>query len=109
MFELTPENFQKFFEQAAKANTSAWTEQATYIEGLVKRNTDCFSSLASARMNSFKDMSKAESLNDAFETDRVFQKEVRSELGRLQDDNVKAWETLRDNLKAIYTPSAKAA
>ena len=109
MYELTPENFQKFFAQAAKANTDAWTEQTTYFEMLVKRNADCFSTLAAARMNSFKEMGQAKSLNEAFETDQAFQNEVRNKLSHLQEDNVKAWESLRDNLKEIYTPASKAA
>jgi len=39
MTELTTESIKQFFEQAAKANTDAWTSQASYFESLVKRNS----------------------------------------------------------------------
>jgi hypothetical protein len=108
MDQLTPESIQKFFEEAARANTNAWTAQFEYFDGLAKRNTGCFTTLADARMASFSEMSEAKTFNQAFEANLAFEEKFREELGRLQDDNVKAWEDLQDNLKTIYTP-AKAA
>jgi hypothetical protein len=108
MTELTPESIKQFFEQAAKANTDAWTTQATYFENLVKRNTECFKTLGEARMESFKEMSEATTFNQAFESNLAFEEKVREELADLQEKNTKSWESLLEQLTAIYTPAITA-
>ena len=108
MTELTPESIKDFFEQAAKANTDAWTSQASYFENLVKRNTECFTALGEARMDSFKEISEATTFNQAFESNLAFEEKVREELADLQEKNTKSWESLLEQLTAIYTPATTA-
>lgn len=108
MTEIKPEDIKQFFEKAAKANTEAWTTQAEYFEALVKRNTECFKELGEARMESFKEMSEATTFNQAFESNLAFEEKVREDLTALQEENVKAWESMLDQLKAIYTPAEPA-
>ena len=105
MNELTFENIQEFLEQSAKANKAAWESQAAYFDGLIKRNTECFKGLGEARVSSFKEMSEAQTFNQAFESNLAFEEKVREDLAALQEKNVKAWEGLLEDLKAIYTPS----
>lgn len=109
MNQLTPEGIRNFFEQAVKANTDAWTAQAGYFDEMVKRNTKCFTALADARITRFREMSEAKTFNQAFEANLAFEETLRDELGRLQDNNVKAWEALTANLKSIYTPAVTGA
>ena len=105
MTELTTETITEFFEQAAKANTDAWNSQATYFEALVKRNTECFKDLGEARVSSFKEMSEATTFNQAFESNLAFEEKVREDLANLQEKNTKSWESLLEQLTAIYTPA----
>ena len=105
--ELNLENIQKFFEQAAKANADAWTSQSAYFDGLIKRNIECFRGLGDARMSSFKEMSEAKTFNQAFESNLAFEEKLREDLSALQEENIKSWEGLMENLKAIYTPAPK--
>jgi len=107
--ELSFETIQKFFEQAAKANVDAWANQTAYFDGLVKRNVECFKGLGEARMNSFKEMSEAKTFNQAFESNLAFEEKLREDLSALQEENLKSWEGLMDNLKAIYTPAPEKA
>ena len=108
MTELTPDSIKEFFEQASKTNTDAWTTQAAYFENLVKRNTECFKTLGEARMESFKEMSEATTFNQAFESNLAFEEKVREELEGLQENNTKSWESLVEQLTAIYTPATTA-
>ena len=103
--ELTTEQVTEFFEQAAKVTTDAWNSQAAYFEALVKRNTDCFKDLGEARVASFKEMSEATTFNQAFESNLAFEEKVREDLASLQDKNTKSWESLLEQLTAIYTPA----
>ena len=105
MNELTLENIQEFIEQSAKANKEAWESQSAYFEGLIQRNTECFKGLGEARVASFKEMSEAQTFNQAFESNLAFEEKVREDLTALQEKNVKAWETMLDQLKTIYTPA----
>ena len=105
----TPDNIREFFEEAAKANLDAWNAQASYFDGLLKRNTKAFTTLADARMASFKEMSEAKTFNQAFEANLAFEDLFSEELQGLQENNTKAWEALMDNLKAVYTPVTEAA
>ena len=105
MNELSLENIQEFIEKSAKANKDAWDSQATYFEGLIQRNTECFKDLGEARVNSFKEMSEAQTFNQAFESNLAFEEKVREDLTALQEENIKAWESMLDQLKAIYTPA----
>ena len=112
--ELTTEQITEFFEQAAKVTTDAWNSQAAYFEALVKRNTDCFKDLGEARVASIKEMSEATTFNQAFESNLAFEEKVREDLANLEDKNTKSWESLLEQLTAIYTPAevkpqAKAA
>jgi hypothetical protein len=100
---LTPEKIQKFFEKVAKANVKAWQVQAKFFEGLVRRNTDCFKDLTEARMTSFKEMTEAKTFTQAFEANLAFEERVREDLGALQEDGIKAWETLAQDLQALYS------
>ena len=109
MNELTFENIQEFLEQSAKANKAAWDSQSAYFEGLIKRNTECFKGLGEARADSFKEMSEAQTFNQAFESNLAFEEKVREDLTALQEENVKAWESMLEDLKTIYTPAEKAA
>jgi cell division septation protein DedD len=105
MTELTTETITEFFEQAAKVNTDAWNSQATYFEALVKRNTECFKDLGESRVASFKEMSEATTFNQAFESNLAFEEKVREDLADLQEQNTKSWESLLEQLTAIYTPA----
>ncbi len=105
MTELTAEKITEFFEQAAKANTDAWNTQAAYFEALVKRNTECFKELGEARVESFKEMSEATTFNQAFESNLAFEEKVREDLAGLQEKNTKSWDSLLEQLTAIYTPA----
>ncbi len=105
MTELTAEKITEFFEQAAKANTDAWNSQVAYFEALVKRNTECFKDLGEARVDSFKEMSEATTFNQAFESNLAFEEKVREDLAGLQEKNTKSWDSLLEQLTAIYTPA----
>ena len=105
MTDLTAEKITEFFEQAAKVNTDAWNSQAAYFEALVKRNTECFKDLGEARVDSFKEMSEATTFNQAFESNLAFEEKVREDLASLQEKNTKSWESLLDQMTAIYTPA----
>jgi hypothetical protein len=105
MTELTAEKITEFFEQAAKVNTDAWNSQAAYFEALVKRNTECFKDLGEARVDSFKEMSEATTFNQAFESNLAFEEKVREDLANLQEKNTKSWESLLEQMTAIYTPA----
>ncbi len=105
MTEITPEDIKNFFEQAAKANTDAWTAQASYFEDLIKRNTECFTHLGEVRMESFKEMSEATTFNQTFESNLAFEENVREELAALQEKNTRSWEALIEQMTAIYTPA----
>jgi hypothetical protein len=107
--ELSLENIQKFFEQAAKTNADAWASQAAYFDGLVKRNADCFKGLGDARVSSLKEMSEAKTFNQVFESNLAFEEKLREDLSALQEENIKAWEALMEDLKGIYTPAPKKA
>jgi hypothetical protein len=105
MTDLTAEKITEFFEQAAKVNTDAWNSQATYFEALVKRNTECFKDLGEARVESFKEMSEATTFNQAFESNLAFEEKVREDLANLQEKNTRSWESLLEQMTAIYTPA----
>jgi gas vesicle protein len=109
MTQVTPENIKEFFEQAASAYGDAWKAQADYYEGVVRRNTKALTELADARVESFKEMREAQTFNQAFEANLAFEDKVREGLAALQEENTKSWETLVDELKAIYTPASEAA
>jgi hypothetical protein len=103
--ELTTEQVTEFFEQAAKVTTDAWNSQAAYFEALLKRNTDCFKDLGEARVASFQEMSEATTFNQAFESNLAFEEKVREDLASLQEKNTKSWESLLEQMTAIYTPA----
>jgi hypothetical protein len=105
MTELTAEKITELFDEAVKVNTDAWNSQAAYFEALVKRNTDCFKDLGEARVESFKEMSEATTFNQAFESNLAFEEKVREDLADLQEKNTKSWESLAEQLTAIYTPA----
>jgi DNA-binding transcriptional regulator YbjK len=105
MNDLTLENIQQFLESAAKANADAWASQTSYFEDLVKRNTECFAELGEARVASLKEMSEAKTFNQAFESNLAFDEKVREDLAALQESNIKAWESLMEQLKDIYVPA----
>ena len=108
MNDLTLENIQQCFESAAKANADAWASQTAYFETLVKRNTECFTELGEARVASLKEMSEAKTFNQAFESNLAFDEKVREDLAALQESNIKAWESLMEQLKNIYVPAEAA-
>jgi len=108
MTEIKQEDIKLFFEKAAKANADAWTTQAEYFEALVKRNTECFKDLGEARTASFKEMSEATTFNQAFESNLAFEEKVREELAALQEKNTLSWESLLEQMTAIYTPAESA-
>jgi len=108
MTQVTPESIKDFFEQAAKSYGDAWKTQAQYYDGLMRRNTKAFTELADARIASFKEMRESKTFNQAFEANLAFEEKVREELSSLQEANAKSWETLVDDLKAIYTPAKEA-
>jgi hypothetical protein len=105
MTELTTEKITEFFEQAAKANTDAWNSQVAYFESLVKRNTECFKDLGEARLASFREMSEATTFNQAFESNLAFEEKLREDLADLQEKNTRSWESMMEQLTAIYAPS----
>ena len=109
MNDLKLENIQQFFESAAKANADAWASQTAYFESLVKRNTKCFTELGEARVASLKEMSEAQTFNQAFESNLVFEEKVREDLTALQESNIKAWESMLEQMKDIYVPAEKSA
>lgn len=109
MTQVTPESIKQFFEQAAKAYGDGWKAQAKYYDGLVRRNTKAMTELADARITSFKEMRESSTFNQAFEANLAFEEKVREGLVALQEANTKSWETLVDELKAIYTPATEAA
>jgi hypothetical protein len=109
MNDLTLENIQKFFESAAKSNADAWESQTSYFEALVKRSTECFTELGEARVASLKEMSEAKTFNQAFESNLAFEEKVREDLTSLQENNIKAWEGLMEQLKDIYVPAEEPA
>jgi len=109
MNDLTLENIQQFFESAAKANADAWASQTAYFESLVKRNTECFTELGEARVASLKEMSEAQTFNQAFESNLAFEEKVREDLTALQESNIKAWESMLEQMKDIYVPAEKSA
>ncbi|MCP4047902.1 MAG: hypothetical protein GY732_18160 [Gammaproteobacteria bacterium] len=105
MTPLTFATSKEYVEQAAKANTGTWNSQVAYFEALVKRNTECFKDLGEARVDSFKEMSEATTFNQAFESNLAFEEKVREDLSDLQEKNTKSWESLLEQLTAIYTPA----
>jgi hypothetical protein len=109
MTQVTPESIKQFFEQAAKAYGDVWKVQAQYYDGLVRRNTKALTELADARIESFKEMRESSTFNQAFEANLAFEEKVREGFVALQEENTKSWETLVDQLKAIYTPVTEAA
>ena len=109
MTEVTPENIKQIVEDATAAYTNAWKVQAEYNDGLVRRNTQALVELADARISSFKEMRDSSTFNQAFEANLAFDEKVREDLVTLQEENTKSWETLVEELTAIYTPAEKAA
>lgn len=107
--QVTPESIKQFFEQAAKAYGDVWKSQAEYYDGLVRRNTQCLTELADARIASYREMSESQTFNQAFEANLAFEEKVREDLTRLQEENTKAWQHLVDELQSIYTPAKKAS
>ncbi|MEJ2172641.1 MAG: hypothetical protein ACO22K_10450 [Woeseiaceae bacterium] len=108
MAQVTSENIRKFVGQAAAAYGDAWKAQADYYEGLLRRNTKAWTELADARIESFKEMRESRTFNQAFEANLAFEEKVREELVALQEANTRSWESLVENLKAIYTPASAA-
>ena len=106
--QVTPESIKQFFEQAAQAYGDAWKSQASYYDGLVRRNTQALTEIADARIASYREMSEAKTFNQAFEANLAFEEKVREDLSRLQEKNSASWQHLVDELTAIYTPSNKA-
>jgi hypothetical protein len=109
MAKVTADNIRQFIEQAAAAYGDAWKAQAEYYEGLVRRNTEVMTELADARIQSFKEMRESKTFNQAFEANLAFEEKIREELVALQETNTRSWESLLENLKAIYTPASAAA
>jgi hypothetical protein len=107
--QITPESIKEFFEQAAKSYGDAWKSQAQYYEGLIQRNTQCLTDIADARVSSYREMSEAKTFNQAFEANLAFEEKVREELVGLQEANSKSWESLVNELKAVYTPVTEAS
>ena len=105
MTDVTPESIKSYFEEATKAYGDAWKAQASYYEELVRRNSKAFSEFADARMASYKEMSEAQTFNQAFEANIAFEESVREGLVSLHEENTKAWEDLVETLTAIYTPA----
>jgi len=109
MTEVTPENIKQIVEDATAAYTNACKVQAEYNDVLVRRNTQALVELADARISSFKEMRDSSTFNQAFEANLAFEEKVREDLVTLQEENTKSWETLVEELTAIYTPAEKAA
>ena len=59
-------------------------------------------------MESFKEISEATTFNQAFESNLAFEEKVREELADLQEKNTRSWESLLEQLTAIYTPATTA-
>ena len=108
MTEVTPENIKQFFEDATAAYGNAWKAQAQYGDELARRNTRVLTELADARIASFTEMRDSTTFNQAFEANLAFEEKVREDLVALQEANTKSWETLVEQLTAIYTPAEKA-
>ena len=53
-------------------------------------------------------MRESRTFNQAFEANLAFEEKVREELVALQEANTRSWESLVENLKAIYTPASAA-
>ncbi len=109
MTQVTPESIKEFFEQAANAYGDAWKVQASYYEGLVRRNTQAMTDLADARIASFNEMRESQTFNQAFEANLAFEEKVREGLVALQEENTQSWEALVEDLKGIYTPATETA
>lgn len=104
MNDATPDKITDLLETAIKSNTDAWAAQSKYFDDLVKRNVTSFARLADARMDSLRQISQSETFNEAFEANSAYEDAVREELQRLYDENREAWDSLQDELKAIYRP-----
>lgn len=102
MSDLNPAKIQEFFETAAKANTEAWSTQATFHEENLKRSVACFTDLSNARTESLREMAEAKTLTQAFEANLAFEERVREDLQELHEESVKGWESLVENLQSIY-------
>jgi hypothetical protein len=50
-------------------------------------------------------MSEATTFNQAFESNLTFEEKVREDLASLQEKNTKSWESLLEQMTAIYTPA----
>ena len=109
MTQLSPEKFKQFMEQATKSGMDAWSVQTDYFDQILKRNSKALTSLAGARLDSFRGMGEARTFNQAFEANLAFEESVREELGQLHKDNLKAWEAYQESLKAIFLPVTEAA
>ena len=109
MTQVTPDSVREYFEQATKAYGSAWQAQASYFDGLVRRNTKALVDLADARIAAFNEMREAKTFNQAFEANIAFEEKVREELASLHEENTKAWEKLDQEVRSIYTPAEEAA
>jgi hypothetical protein len=53
-------------------------------------------------------MRDSTTFNQAFEANLAFEEKVREDLVALRKANTKSWETLVEQLTAIYTPAEKA-
>jgi hypothetical protein len=102
MAELTAKKIQDFFETMNKANADAWSAHSSFFEELSKRNTTCFTDLAKARMQSFKEVADAQTFAQAFEANLGFEEKVREDLQTLHETNSAAWEALTEQLQGLY-------
>ncbi len=109
MTDLIPEKIENFLQQTAQAATDSWAAHGRYYEGMIKRNSRCFSVLGEARMASFKGLSQSKTFSGALAVNQGFEKQARDELSQLRDDSAKAWEILQQDLKAIYSSTDEAA
>jgi hypothetical protein len=107
MTQVTPENIKEFFEQATNAYGDAWKAQASYYDGLVRRNAKAMTDLADARVASLSEMRDSKTFNQAFEANIAFEEGVREGLVALQEENTKSWDALVEELKGIYKPAAE--
>ena len=107
--ELSFEKVKNFFETATKANSDAWAAQTDYLEGMVKRNLECFKDLGEAQISSLKELFEARTFNQGFESGLAFEDTVREHLTSLHEENTRAWDGLMDELKSIYKPAKKAS
>jgi hypothetical protein len=108
MTQVTPENIKEFFEQATNAYGDAFKAQASYYDGVVRRNAKALTDLADARITSFNEIRDSKTFNQAFESNLAFEESVREGLVALQEENTKSWEALVEDLKGIYKPAAEA-